>query len=160
MQCSLNKVHQHHKWQRQKSWISSPDCLVARDKHLTQYLLIPRKSGRCTQNYEIPKSACPDIWIRRPRHKWPKSWSSMEDPVVPLERNLYGHPLAGLLWWRQFEKILLQHGWEKDSYWECLFLQREKRINHIRLRGWHKMGWKETKHCSDVESTQQRSWFG
>ena len=21
----------------------------------------------------------------------------MEDPVVPLERNLYGHPLAGLL---------------------------------------------------------------
>ena len=24
----------------------------------------------------------------------------MEDPVVPLERNLYGHPLAGLLWER------------------------------------------------------------
>ena len=34
--------------------------------------------------------------------------SSMEDPVVPLERNLYGHPLAGLLWERQFEKVLLQ----------------------------------------------------
>ena len=28
--------------------------------------------------------------------KWPKSWSSMEDPVVPLERNLYGHLLARL----------------------------------------------------------------
>ena len=41
---------------------------------------------------KIPKSECPDIWIRLPRHKWPKSWSSMEDPVVPLERNLYGHP--------------------------------------------------------------------
>ena len=26
----------------------------------------------------------------------------MEDPVVLLERNLYGHPLAGLLWERQF----------------------------------------------------------
>ena len=25
-------------------------------------------------------------------------------PVVPLERNLYGHPLAGLLRERQFEK--------------------------------------------------------
>ena len=47
---------------------------------------------------KIPKSECPDIWIRLPRHKWPKSWSSMEDPVVPLEKNLYGHPLAGLLW--------------------------------------------------------------
>ena len=53
---------------------------------------------------KIHKSECPDIWIRLPRHKWPKSWSSMEDPVVPLERNLYGHPLAGLLWERQFEK--------------------------------------------------------
>ena len=62
---------------------------------------------------KIPKSECPDIWIRLPRRKWPKSWSSMEDPVVPLERNLYGHPLAGLLWERQFEKILLKHGWEK-----------------------------------------------
>ena len=59
---------------------------------------------------KIPKSECPDIWIRLPRHKWLKSWSSMEDPVVPLERNLYGHPLAGLLWERQFEKLLLQHG--------------------------------------------------
>ena len=69
---------------------------------------------------KIPKSECPDIWIRLPRHKWPKSWSSMEDPVSPLERNLYGHPLAGLLWERQFEKVLLQHGWE------CSFEHREK----------------------------------
>ena len=75
---------------------------------------------------KIPKSECPDIWIRLPRHKWPKSWSSMEDPVVPLERNLYGHPLAGLLWERQSEKILLKHGWEKIPNWECLFVHREK----------------------------------
>ena len=59
---------------------------------------------------KIPKSECPDIWIRLPRHKWPKSWSSMEDPVVPLERNLYGHPMAGLLRERQFEDILFNHG--------------------------------------------------
>ena len=32
------------------------------------------------------------------KHKWPKSWSTVEDPVVPLERNLYGHPLAGLFY--------------------------------------------------------------
>ena len=75
---------------------------------------------------KIPKSECPDIWIRLPRHKWPKSWSSMEDPVVPLERNLYGHLLAGPLWERQFEKILLKHGWEKIPNWECLFVHREK----------------------------------
>ena len=71
---------------------------------------------------KIPKSECPDIWIRLPRHKWPKSWSSLEDPVVPRERNLYGHPLARL----QFEKILLKHGWEKIPNWECVFVHREK----------------------------------
>ena len=45
---------------------------------------------------KIPKSECPDIWVRLQKHKWPKSRSSMEDPVFPPERNLYGHPLAGL----------------------------------------------------------------
>ena len=64
---------------------------------------------------KIPKSKCPDIWIRLQRHKCPKSRSSMEDPVVPPERNLYGHLLAGLLWERQFENILLKHGWEKSK---------------------------------------------
>ena len=49
----------------------------------------------------------------------------MEDPVVPLERNLYGHPLAGLLWERQFEKILLKHGWEKFQIGN-VFVHREK----------------------------------
>ena len=62
---------------------------------------------------KIPKSECSDIQIRPPRLKCPKSWSSIEDPVVPLERNLYGHLLARLLWERQFAKILLKHGWEK-----------------------------------------------
>ena len=52
----------------------------------------------------------------------------MEDPVFPLERNLYGHPLAGLSWERQIEKILLKHGWEKVSNWECLFVHCEKGV--------------------------------
>ena len=59
--------------------------------------LYPGENGRCSQIIENSKNRiCPDIWIRLPRHKWPKSWSSLEDPVVPLERNLYGHHLAGL----------------------------------------------------------------
>ena len=66
--------------------------------------LYPSKMEDAHKLFKVPKSECPDIWIRLPRHKWPKSWSSMEDPVVPLERNLYGHPLAALLWERQFEE--------------------------------------------------------
>ena len=50
----------------------------------------------------------------------------MEDPIVPLDRNLYGHLFAGLLWERHFEKILLKHGWEKVTKWDCLFVHREK----------------------------------
>ena len=61
----------------------------------------------------VPKSECPDMWTPLPRHKWPKSWSSMEDSVVPLERNLYGHEMAGLSWERQYEKVLLEHVWGK-----------------------------------------------
>ena len=33
---------------------------------------------------KISKSECPDIWIRLPRHKWPKSWSSIEDQLFLL----------------------------------------------------------------------------
>ena len=89
--------------------------------------------------WKFPKSECPDIWIRLHRHKWPKSWSNIEEePVVPLEKNLYGHSLAGLPWERQFEKILLKHGWEKVSNWECLFRAPPKRIILICVCGWHK----------------------
>ena len=59
---------------------------------------VPKKKLKMLTNcWNFSKSECPDIWIRLPRHKWPKSWSNMEDPVVPLERNLYGLLLAGLM---------------------------------------------------------------
>ena len=76
--------------------------------------------------FKISKSQCPDFWIRLPKHKWKKSWSSMEDPVVLHERNLNGHPLAGPLWDTQFEKVLSEHGWEKVPNWECFFVNREE----------------------------------
>ena len=88
--------------------------------------LYPGKNGRCSQIIENSKIGVSRHLDSSTRHKWPKSWSSMEDPVVLHERNLYGHPLAGLLWERQFEKILLKHGWEKIPNWECLCVHREK----------------------------------
>ena len=52
---------------------------------------------------KILKSECPDIWIRLPRHKWPKSWCSIEDPVVPLERNT----CTVILWQDYYVKSIL-----------------------------------------------------
>ena len=109
MQYSVNKDHQHHKWQQQKSRLHG--CAGQAADAVSAYTQV--KIEDAPKLLKIPKSECPDIWIRLPKHKWPKSWSSMEDPVVPLERNLYGHPLARLLWERQFKKVLLEHGWEK-----------------------------------------------
>ena len=67
----------------------------------------------------------------------------MEDPVFPLERNLYGHPWAGLLWERQFEKVLLKYGWEKVSSWECFFVNQEKGL-FLSVCGRHEADWEET----------------
>ena len=82
----------------------------------------------------------------------------MEDPVVPLERNLYGHPLAGLLWERQFKKILLKHSWEKIPNWECLFVHRGKGLFLSVYVDDIKMAVK--KHRTDLENTHERSDLG
>ena len=92
----------------------------------TESVYTPVKIEDAHKLLKIHKKECPDIWFRPPRHKRPKSWSSVEVPVVPIERNLYGHPLAGLLWERQFEKILLKHCRGKISNWESLFVHHEK----------------------------------
>ena len=85
------------------------------------------QKGRCINFAKFPKSECPDTWIRLPpQHRWPKSWSTMEDPVVPLERNLYGHLLAGLLWERQIEKVLLEHVWKRFWIVNVFFLATEQ----------------------------------
>ena len=54
--------------------------------------------------------------------------------------------LAGLLWERQFEKVLLKHGWEKIPNWECLFVHREKGLFLSVYVERHKIGWKETQY--------------
>ena len=123
------------------------------DKKQTQYQVTLESKWRMHQLYWkfLPKSECPDIWTCLPRHKWPKSWSSMEDPVVPLDRTLYCHPFAGLLRERQFEKILLNHRWENVPIWDCLFVRRQKGlcwsvyVDDMKLDG-------KKKHRSHVES--------
>ena len=91
-----------------------------------------------------PKSECPDSWTRPPRHKWPKSWHNIEEPVVPLARNLCEHPLAGLPWGTgQFEQVLLENGWEKAPTWECLFVHRQQGLFLSVYVDDINMGWKK-----------------
>ena len=69
-----------------------------------------------------------ETWITLPAHRRPKSWDNIENPVCPLELNLYGHPLAGLLWELYQEDILIKSCFEKVKSWECLYVNRPKQI--------------------------------
>ena len=82
-----------------------PDCAGQAADAVFAYTQVKMEDAQ--KLLKIHKSECPDVWIRLPKHKWSKSWEYIEDPVVFLERNLYGHPLAGLLWEREFEKALM-----------------------------------------------------
>ena len=94
-----------------------------------------------------------------PRHKWPKSWSNIENRVVPLERNLYVHQLAGLLWERRFEDVLLRLGWGKLPNWECLFVHRKHRLFLSVSVDDVKNGWKEEEYGSHVDETDEKCGY-
>ena len=49
----------------------------------------------------------PRSWVRLPKAWWPAEWAGMYDPVVPLERALYGHPESGPLWDKHFAGMLI-----------------------------------------------------
>ena len=76
----------------------------------------------------LPRDECPETWISLPPSRQPASWRNIIDPVCPLERNLYGHPLAGLLWERHLEDALMKLQWEKIPGWECLYVHRKERL--------------------------------
>ena len=152
-QFSQNKDHEHHKWRPQKSWISFRGYTVAQDKQPTQYLLTLTLKWKMLQNF---------WWFQNRNvqtygYVYHDTISRNHGPnqtAVPPERYLKGHPLSSLLWEKQVEKVLWEHGWEKVPCWECLFVHREKGFILICVCGWRQIGCKETKYWSDVESTQ------
>ena len=156
MQYLLNKDRQRHHWQPKKSVTWYPDFLDVQVKQLMQTQVNMKDAPTLLK---IPKSECPGIWIRLPKHKWPKSWSSMEDPVVPLERKLYGYPLARLLWERQFEKVLVEHGWDFFLNGNVSLSTEQKDCSYLcvwTISKWHA----EKKNETDLENSNERRWSG
>ena len=60
----------------------------------------------------------PTTWIVLPRSQWSPGWEKIRDPVVPLLVNLYGHPIAGLLWEKGRDDIIIDLGFERVPGWE------------------------------------------
>ena len=107
----------------------------------------PSKHGRCSQIVENSK-----IGVSRPfgfvyhdtnGHNHDPVWKTQS---FPLERNLYGHPLAGLLWERQFGENPIAVRLGENSKFGMSLCTSWKRIILICVCGWHKIGWKETKY--------------
>ena len=135
-----------------------PDCDGQAADEISGYTQV--KMEHAPRLLKIPKSVCADVWICLPRHKWPKSLANIEDPVVLHERNVHGHPSAGLFWERQVEEVLLELGWEKVPNWECLFVHRKQgRFLSVYVDALE-MAAKKAEHRSNVESTDETSRFG
>ena len=90
--------------------------------------LYPEKNGRCSQ---IVKKKKQNRSVQTFGFVYHDTNGQNHGPVWKTQLFLLNGIckvifLAGLLWERQFEKILLKHGWEKIPNWECLFVHREK----------------------------------
>ena len=104
MQYSLNKVHQHHKWQPPKSWISSPDCQVAMDKQQTQYRLIPKWKWKMLTIIENSK-------IGVSRHLDSSTTTQMAKIMVQ-----YGRPSRSI--WKEFARSSFGRTVMGKAIWE------------------------------------------
>jgi hypothetical protein len=76
------------------------------------------------------KSIHPETWISIPKDRQPTWWRTkgFKNPVVKLKLNLYGHPIAGLLWEKHCHRAIKKAGFEKIQGWEGVFFHREKML--------------------------------
>ena len=52
------------------------------------------KAARVSACIQVKMEDAPGLLkLPKARHRWPTSWSNIKEPVVPLERHQYGHPL-------------------------------------------------------------------
>ena len=127
---------------------------VCRTSSWCSICLHPGKNGGCsqiTENSQIGMSRHLDsstttqvakimVHYGRPsRSSWAKS--------VP---SSFGRTLMGKAVWENPIEVRLGEGFQLGMLIRTLW----KRIILICVCGWHKIGWKEAKHWSDVESTQ------
>ena len=144
-----------------KSWISYPDCQVVMDKQQTQYLAYTQvKMERCSKIIENSK-------IGMSRHLDSSTTTQMAKIMVQFGRpsrssraksvwSSFGRTVMGKAIWENPVETRLGAGFQLGM----LIRTPWQRAILICVCGWHQIGWKETKHWSDVEITQQRSRFG
>ena len=87
----------------------------------------------------------PDIWIRLPRHKWPKSRSNIEGPLVLLDIHLQascGRDSSKKFYWDLDGK---------STELRMSVCSSKTRIILVGIRGWHQNDMKKAEYGSHVE---------
>ena len=85
----------------------------------------PGKDPGNTETYQVKTTT----WVRLPDEARPKlpdgrdKWGSegIRDPVVPMQKSLYGHPDAGGYWERHCEAHLRKCGFVPVPNWPSMF---------------------------------------
>ena len=92
---------------------------------------------------KIPKSECPDVWMRLPRHKWPKSWASSWRSCwasrAEFVRSPASWPLVAKTNWRGLIESLMGKSTELGMY----VRSSKTRVISVSKCGWHQNDWKE-----------------
>ena len=121
--------------------------------------LYPGKIGRCSKT-------APNSKIRMSRFLDTPSKTQVAKIVRKYwrprcsfwEKLIQRHTLAGLLWERQFEKVLLELRWEKVPNWECLFVHRKQQLFWSVFVDFFFNGWKEAEFGTQVEEIDEERW--
>ena len=94
------------------------------------------------------------------RHMWPKTWSTHPRPSGSSWTTFHGHSVAGLLWDRHFEEVLLWLGCEKKygTGNVNLFIEN-KDSSHEATWMTSKNGWKKAEYGSHVEENWSSLWI-
>ena len=103
-----------------------PDCDGQAADAISAYTQVKMEDAQ--KLLKIEKSECPDVWIRLPKHKWPKLWEYIWDPVVPLERNLTDTHSQHSSWKDSSKKALMELGCEKVPNFEWFFVYRKQKL--------------------------------
>ena len=97
MPCSQSKKPLLLTWPRVSTWALLPSYRAMMGPTVTPLGRTVRSSSPSSIRSEGRPYRHVETWVRLPRRVQPPEWANIDHPVCLLERNLYGHPLAGLL---------------------------------------------------------------
>ena len=128
MQYSQSKVHLNHRWQLQKVMdvkAKLPRCARQAADAISAYTQV--KMADVPSLLKIPKSECPDIWIRLPKHKWPQIKVQHGRPSgSPWAKSVRSSSGRTIVVKAFREGSVGKTVWKKLPIWECLSVDLEE----------------------------------